>query len=35
MKYETYLEFCEPQIIVSIDLAEVNADLHVKIKIQR
>lgn len=35
MKYETYLEFCEPQIIVSSDLVEVNAVLHIKIKIQR
>lgn len=35
MKYETYLEFCELQIIVSSDFAEGNADLHIKIKIQR
>ena len=34
-KHETYLEFCELQIIVSNDLAEGSADLHIRIKIQR
>lgn len=35
MKLETYLEFCELQMIVSSVLAEGSADLHIKIKIQR
>lgn len=35
MKCETYLVFCELQIIVSSVLAEGSADLHIKVKIQR
>lgn len=35
MKCATYLVFCELQMIVSSVLAEGNADLHSKVKIQR